>query len=138
MSKRLLATVLLMIPGIALAAGSEERVVTSVDPKCMQRAVEDRENSLIVAANTYNDSLMHALKRRKEDVLEAWALAEADRREELRKAWSTFQKSLSKARQTKGGSVRETWKQFDRRRAFCGQKASQAEETGNMQSDLMW
>lgn len=136
---RRLIAIGLLIPSLAFAKGSEERTLESVDAKCMQRALEDRENSLIVVSNTYNDSLARALKKRKEDVIDGWGLSNPDQRSSgLRTAWSTYEKTASKARQKRAQGVRNTWNQFDNRRVFCGQKGVSSGEPGTVQNDLTW
>ena len=137
--RRLLLVFLLLVPSLAFAQGSKSRVVESVDPKCMQRSVEDRDTLLAAAANTYNDALRKILKERKEEVSDGWGLSDpTQRKDTIRKAWTDYQKNLSKAQQKRNAGIRSTWKEFDRRRASCGQRGQNTEEPGNLQSDLQW
>lgn len=129
----------LLLPSLALAQGSESRVLESVDPKCMQRAVEDRDTMVAAHFNTYNDALRKLLKERKEDVSEGWGLTDdTQSAEAVKKAWVKYQKGLSKAKNKRNSDVRATWKEFDRRRTGCGQRGANTIEPGNLQSDLNW
>lgn len=132
--------IVFLLPSTAFAARDiESRIIESVDAKCMQRSIEDRDNNLIVVSNTYNDALARAIKERKEDLIDAWGLSsEKQREEKLADGWRVYEKSVSKARQKRTQGVRSTWKQYDSRRAACGQRNVTNGDPGAMQNDLNW
>lgn len=109
--------------------------VRDVDLACMQKAVEKRENALIVAFEKFAVAKKQVFEKRKTALLTAWKIEnKQERRDALRTAWQTSRKESQAAREAFHKARREIWAQFKTERKACGPGAH-ADEPGSEGDD---
>lgn len=99
----------------------------NVDTACMQTAVEKRDNAVIVAVKTFNDSWVKALETRRDELKAAWAMTDpAARKTAVRNAWKKYRESRKMSRETFKSARKNAWSTFK-----ADAKACKAVTTGD-------
>ena len=116
----LLSTSLLLSAFPVIAAQQTGKALREGDVACIQRAIYERDTSLVNMAGDWSSSVKEALEARRDAEKASWDISDQkERRSIQRKAWSDYGKVLRAANKTKIRERTQAWKKFDNDRQQC-------------------
>lgn len=132
----LLASLAMQASALPVYAASHEAIpptppavptsTQGTDVVCMQKAVEQRDNTLITVVDSYHMAVKKALEVRRESAKNAWAKTDRqERRTALRMVAKDYKIAVGKARMEFKKAKQAAWSQFGRDRKACGPQVAQ-------------
>ena len=104
-----------------------------IDRACMQTAIDVRETALIAGRAAYTVGITSAYSVRRAALHNAWDIADRKpRKEAIRTAWKSFEKSMHNIRIDWKKARHDAWKQFKKDRKSC---AHSGDEAGSEEDD---
>lgn len=84
----------------------------AVDRTCMQEAVNTREEAIMAAFKTFNDSTMRAMEKRQTAFASVWTNSNISNQGKYNSAWTTWKKDTDAARKQLNKDRVSAWKTF--------------------------
>jgi hypothetical protein len=94
---------------------------TSTDGVCVSTAVAKREDAILGAWNTLDDTVEDILKDRKAALVSAWALSDVkERKSAVKDAWTTSKKERKEAASEYKKAKKDAWAMYKKEARACG------------------
>lgn len=99
-------------------------VDTTVDITCMQQVVEDRENELSDAWNTYLQEISAARQNRKTELSENWSIQNpGERYNKIKKTWLEYRTTVNETKSKFRQKREKIWNEFYQKAKNCNPSA---------------
>lgn len=125
-------------PSTPPAATTQKMTQKKLDPACMQRAVEKRDNALQGAVDSYASAVKSALGARRDALKAAWGITDNKaRRLALQSAWKTYAKTVKSSRDVLRKARLNSWEVFRKDRSACGPGAATIDPTPSSADSIL-
>lgn len=120
----LLVAVILIVgsaTAFAAEAATTRAKIKRVNPTCVAKAIDTREEALIKGYETSRNSIISAFKTRATALKDSWKQPAAkDRQGGVKRAWETFRESRKAARRAWSETHKAAWAAFYTEVRACG------------------